>query len=57
MVLIIKVFMNKRAMDTSSPCFERIIQWSDGLQVPYDHLFNSMKCLYGSDCIVQFNLQ
>lgn len=26
----------------------------EGMQVPYDHLIESMRCLYGSTCVVQF---
>lgn len=26
----------------------------EGVRVPYDHLIEAFRCLYGSECVVQF---
>lgn len=36
--------------------FEKEIQIPDGLCVPYDSLYSTFQFLYGSECVVTFEL-
>lgn len=57
MQLQIKVFMNVSALSGNSSCFERLIECHDDLQIPFESLVKDMKFLYGSSCVVSFNVQ
>lgn len=56
MQLQIKVFTGVSAMSTDSKLFERIIEVHDDISVPYSSLISDMKFLFGSSCVVSFNV-
>ena len=56
MQLQIKVFSGITAMNENSRLFERIIDVHDDLQIPYESLVHDLKFLFGSSCIVSFNI-
>ena len=57
MQLQIKVFMGVSAMEENNRVFERIIVVHDDLHIPYESLVSDLKFLFGSSCIVSFNIK
>lgn len=56
MQLQIRVFSGISAMESNNRLFERIIEVHDDISVPYSSLISDMKFLFGSSCIVSFNV-
>lgn len=56
MQLRIKVFSSVNAMNDNNRLFERLVELHDDLLVPYSSLVNDMKFLFGSSCIVSFDI-
>lgn len=56
MQLQIKVFSGVSSMESNNRIFERIIDVHDDLQIPYESLVKDLKFLFGSSCIVSFNI-
>lgn len=56
MQLQIKVFSGVSAMNDNQRLFERVIDVHDDLSVPYESLVKDMKFLFGSSCVVSFNI-
>jgi len=56
MQLQIKVFAGVSSMNENNRIFERIIDVHDDLSVPYESLVKDLKFLFGSSCIVSFNI-
>lgn len=56
MQLQIKVFSGVSALNNDNKLFERIIDVHDDLQIPYESLVHDLKFLFGSSCIVSFNI-
>lgn len=56
MQLQIKVFSGVNALNSGDRIFERIIDVHDDLVIPYDSLVKDLKFLFGSSCIVSFNI-
>lgn len=56
MQLQIKVFSGVSALNNDNKLFERIIDVRDDLQIPYDSLVKDLKFMFGSSCIVSFNI-
>ena len=49
----IKVFLNANA---EKPCYVRLIQMVDGVEIDFSLLLRAMRILYGTDCIVEFKI-
>lgn len=49
----LKVYMKR---DSISPVYERIIDWIDSIRFPFEQTFDTMKALYGKDCVVSFDI-
>lgn len=56
MQLQIKVFSGVNALNSGDRIFERIIDVHDDLVIPYESLVKDLKFLFGSSCIVSFNI-
>lgn len=56
MQLQIKVFTGVSAMENGKQIFERVIDVHDDLSIPYESLVKDMKFLFGSSCVVSFNI-
>lgn len=56
MQLRIKVFSGINAMNDNNRLFERLVDLHDDLLVPYSSLVSDMKFLFGSSCIVSFDI-
>lgn len=56
MQLQIKVFSGVSSMQENNRLFERIIDVHDDISVPYSSLIQDLKFLFGSSCIVSFNV-
>lgn len=56
MQLQIKVFSGVSALNSDNKLFERIIDVHDDLRIPYESLVYDLKFLFGSSCIVSFNI-
>lgn len=56
MQLQIRVFMSVSSMSENKFLFERIVEVSGDLYVPYDSLVRDLKFLFGSSCVVSFNV-
>ena len=56
MQLQIKVFSGVNALNSNDRIFERIIDVHDDLVIPYESLVKDLKFLFGSSCIVSFNI-
>ena len=56
MQLQIKVYQGVSAMQENNRIFERIIGVHDDLKIPFDSLVSDLKFLFGSSCIVSFNV-
>ena len=56
MQLQIKVFSGVSSMQENNRLFERIIDVHDDLVIPYESLVKDLKFLFGSSCIVSFNV-
>ena len=53
----VKVFSGVNALDNNNRLFERVIDVHDDIFVPYQSLVDNLKFLFGSSCIVTFNIQ
>lgn len=56
MQLQIKVFAGVSSMDSGNKLFERIVDVHDDLQIPFDSLVKDLKFMFGSTCVVSFNV-
>lgn len=56
MQLQIKIFSGVSSMSENNRLFERIVEVHDDLSVPFESLVKDMKFLFGSSCIVSFNV-
>lgn len=56
MQLQIKVFAGVSSMDSGNKMFERIIDVHDDLQIPYESLVKDLKFMFGSSCVISFNI-
>lgn len=50
----LKVYLNHCA---NKPVFERLIEYDDSLIMPFNDLCSVMRFLYGSDCVVSFDVR
>lgn len=48
-----KVFATLTDFGSGKPCLVKRLE-HEGLQVPYDYIIETFRCLYGSSCVVQF---
>lgn len=56
MQLQIKVFAGVSSLDSGKSLFERIIDVHDDLQIPYESLVKDLKFMFGSSCVISFNI-
>lgn len=56
MQLQIKVFAGMNAMNDNQRLFERLVELHDDIVIPYSSLVSDLKFLFGSSCIVSFNV-
>ena len=49
----IKVFLNRKA---DKPVFCRIVEYNDSIRVDFQKLIEVFKVLFGSECVVCFNV-
>lgn len=56
MQLQIKVFSGVHALESGNKIFERVIDVQDDLYVPYESLVRDLKFMFGSSCVVSFNI-
>lgn len=56
MQLQIKVFSGVSSLQSDSRLFERIVEVHDDISVPYSTLISDMKFLFGSSCVISFNV-
>ena len=56
MQLQIKVFFGVSSMEANQRLFERVIDVHDDLVIPYESLVKDLKFMFGSSCIVSFNI-
>lgn len=49
--LRIKVFYQATS---SKSCYERIVELPHAVTIPYNQLCDSLRFLYGSQCVIQF---
>ena len=48
-----KVYLSREA---EKPCFCRILQTVDGLDIDYTLILRCMRLFYGNNCIVEFKI-
>lgn len=53
----IKVYLGVSAKQNDTAVFERLIDVNDSLQIPYENLVSTLKFLFGSSCVVTFNIK
>lgn len=51
------VYLNESAKLSNNRLFERIVSSDDSLRFPYSNVLDSMKVLFGKNCIVSFDIQ
>lgn len=56
MQLQIRVYSGVSSMADNNRLFERIVEVHDDLSIPFESLVKDMKFLFGSSCIVSFNV-
>lgn len=56
MQLQIKVYASMNAMSDNQRLFERLVELHDDIFIPYSSLVSDLKFLFGSSCIVSFNI-
>ena len=56
MQLQIKVFSGVSALNNDNKLFERIIDVHADLQIPFESLVKDLKFMFGSACVVSFNI-
>lgn len=56
MQLQVKVYSGVSSMKEENKLFERIVDVHDDVLIRYQSIFETLKFLYGSSCVVQFNL-
>lgn len=56
MQLQIKVFSGISSMNDNQRLFERVIDVHDDLAIPYESLVKDLKFMFGSSCVVSFNI-
>lgn len=56
MSLQILVYLNKESFRNGKPCFQRLVDLDPSIVVPYHSLASDLKFLYGSSCVVSFDL-
>lgn len=56
MQLQIKVYSNVSALEENKRLFERIIEVNDSTYIPFESLVRDLKFLFGSSCVVTFNV-
>lgn len=56
MQLQIKVFSGVNAMSNDNKIFERIVDVHDDLAIPFESLVKDLKFMFGSSCVVSFNI-
>lgn len=56
MSLQISVYLNKESFRNCKPCFQRLVDLDPSIVVPYHSLASDLKFLYGSSCVISFDL-
>lgn len=51
------VYLNESAKLSNNRLFERIVSSDDSLRFPYSNVLDSMKVLFGKNCIISFEVQ
>jgi hypothetical protein len=57
MRLQIKVFLNDSSFEAKRCLFERILDIDPSISVPFHQMVSLFKFLYGSSCVVTFNVE
>lgn len=52
----ILVFQNVDSKRENKRLFERVVEVNDALSIPFSSLLSDLKFLFGSSCIVTFNI-
>jgi len=48
-----KVYSSLADFGSNKPALVQRLDY-EGMKVPYDHIIEAFRCLYGSQCVIQF---
>ena len=51
------VFLNREACCNRKPVLERLVEWSQDIQFPYDSSIKVFKAIYGAKAIINFEFE